>query len=210
MEDKYILEYIRDILHGYQVKYLDITSARYHHNSSYDQATSIIKNGILSLEDQVKLKIAKYSKEDLKKLDNIEYHVNGSDGISLAVVGLKDLLPNEMEYDPYQIDLVDFLISSDTMAYRITTHYGNEFVTHESIIHPSKIRTVDIRLLKYIDSLEKKDLTKEELMTIKNKFNALREIAIEIKRNNLNIPIREMSYKEVVLDNEKLSKTYKL
>ena len=210
MEDKYVLESIKDILYSYRLKYQDVDSM-YHHNSSYEDAPSLIKYGLLSLEEQVKLGIKKYNLEELKKLDNIEYHINGSDGISLSVLGLNDLLEDEFEYDPKQVSLVDFLIDNNIKTYRMTTNYANEFITHSSSISSKDIKAVDIRLLSYIKLLEnKKNITHEDLKILKRRFNCLRKIALEIKKQELDILIRDMSMDKIILDSDKLSKALKI
>lgn len=46
-------------------------------------------------------------------MSDTESHVNGKNSVSLSVIGLKDLYPNEVEYNPFSPNLVDFLITSD-------------------------------------------------------------------------------------------------
>ena len=127
---------------------------RYHHISSYNAAPSIIKNGILSVSDLHKKGIIKFSEKELKLSEDIESHVNGSDRVSLAVVGLDDLYADEYEFNPFKPASVDFIISSDVKTSRSSTHYGNEFLSYGSIKN-NMIKSVDVRLFEYLDKLNK-------------------------------------------------------
>ena len=120
-------------------------------------------------------------------MDDIESHINGKTGISLSIVGLTDLYRDEEEYDPYDSSLVDLLVSSDIKAARNSCHYGNEFVS-KKIITPNNIKSVDIRLLQYIESDRYKSID-----DIISKYNSLRKIALSIIKRNLDIKFREMS-----------------
>lgn len=206
LEEKYILEYIKDILNETKLGTTSVNNAIYHHNTNYCDAASICKYGILSIEDQKKLGIKNYSEDFLKTMDDIESHINGNNGISLAVMGLKDLYPDENEYNPYKPGLVDFIISKEIKTYRIPLHYGNEFLSYQSISN-DKIRAVDIRLLLLIEIIEKRNyLNNFSITSTIEKYNHLKNIALTIKQLNLNIPLREMSYQDnTLLDIDKLS-----
>jgi len=188
LEEKYILEYIKDILSTYKESTISIKD-KYHHNSSYENALSILKYGILSVKDITKLNIHDYSKV-LNSFENDDFHVNGNDGISLAIMGLQDLYRDEMEYDARNKELVDFLVSDDVEARRNTFNYGNEFVTFKPITL-DKIKSLDIRILRLIQ--EGKFTNLNELNSLIAKFNYLKELASLIETSHLNIPMREMS-----------------
>lgn len=138
-------------------------------------------------------------------MDDTDSHVNGIDSISLSVVGLTDLYRDEFEYDPYNPTQVDFNISSDVKAHRLTTHYGNEFLCNDSI-SIDKLRSVDIRLLELIKLSEKG----YSIRDIIDKYNCLKDIALAIKQSNLDIPFREMSSDNLTMDIDKVSVTPKL
>ena len=184
IREKYALEYIKDILSTYSYALKNVDDAKYHHNAPYKDARFIIKYGILSMEEINKLGIKSYSEEDLNLMDDIESHVNGKDGVSLSIVGLTDLYKDEEEYNPFMPNVVDFLIDRNTI------HYGNEFVS-ESKITSDKIKSADIRLVKYIDSLPKKDNI--DIIDVVNKYNNLILMSKEIVSSNKDIQIREMS-----------------
>ena len=190
IREKYVLEYIKDILSTYSYALKNVDDAKYHHNAPYKDASFIIKYGVLSMEEINKLGIRSYSEKELNLMDDIESHVNGKNGVSLSVVGLTDLYKNEEEYNPFMPNVVDFLIDNNIRAFRNTIHYGNEFVS-ESKITSDKIKSADIRLIKYIDSLPKKDSI--DIIDVVNKYNNLILMSKEIVSNNKDIQIREMS-----------------
>ena len=133
IERKYILEYIKDTLNDTKIKSKYITDAKYHHCTNYSDAASILKYGILSMEDIKKIGIKEYTQETLEIMKDTESHINGIDAISLSVVGLDDLYPNEDEFNPLSPETVDFCIDSSIQPSRSTLHYGNEYLSKESI-----------------------------------------------------------------------------
>ena len=201
LEEKYVLEYIRDILTSLKTKTLEPKNIEYHHNCSYENTPLILQHGILTVEMLNKLGITNISKERLKVLKDIESHVNGIDSISLSKVGLMDLYPDESEYKPFRSAYVDLTISNDIKARRHTVHYGNEYLCSEKI-GTDKLQSIDIRLLSYMknNSMDK----------IIKKYNLLNEIAVTLQQLNLDIPLREMSKENITIDIDRLSKTPKI
>lgn len=149
IDEEFVLEYIREMIHDASLELAPIKQARYHHNTGYCNAPSSCKYGILTANDLKQLKIRDFTEEDMKKLADTDLHINGVDSVSLSVVGLQDLYPNEYEYNPFLPYKVDFLVSSDIQAYRSSIHYGNEFLAFRGI-KTEKLRSVDIRLLELI------------------------------------------------------------
>ena len=192
IKEKYILEYIRNMLYAcsYAIKNIDDNAYQYHHNTAYEYAPSIIKYGILSIEELNSLGIRSYSKEYLKFIDDIESHVNGKDGISLSVTGLTDLYKDEDEFDPCQSNIVDFLVDENIKTVRNTTHYGNEFIS-ENKISSDKIVSADIRIINYINNLGEKD--GKAIFSVINKYNQIIMMSKEILRHNRDMQMREMS-----------------
>ncbi len=211
VERKYALEYIKDTLRMVKDGKAHITESRYHHNADYCDATSICKNGILTMLDLKRLGIKDYSLEILMKSDHIESHVNGNDAVSLSVVGLQDLYPDEFEYNPFNPTKVDFLVSDSIKTIRNSTHYGNEFLSYSSI-PTSKLESIDIRLLKLICLLEKTShLTNSSVDKVVENYNFLRETCAHVKNFKLGIPVREMSVEDgSLIDISKLSSAPKL
>lgn len=195
LDKKFVLEYIRNVLMDSKTDNVEITDAKYHHNASYVDAPSIVRHGILSMMELSRLEKERYSHEFLELMDDTESHVNGSNSISLSVTGLKDLYIDEEEYDPSSPFQVDFLISSEVPAHRSSIHYGNEFLAYDSI-EIDKLRSIDIRLLKYLDLIDNGLIfssSEGSVKTLVEKYNRLRDIAFCLKQSRLNIPIREMS-----------------
>lgn len=191
LEEENVLEYIYDSICKVKNDGEEVKNAKYHHNTAYKDAVSICKYGILTLIDMNLKGIREDTKEFLKIMGDIDSHVNGNNCVSLSVVGLTDIYPNEDEYNPFSPNLVDFLVSSDIQASRSSTHYGNEFLSFGSIMR-DKIKSVDIRLLNLLCQ-SKSYMNDSSTQAIIKKYNYLREIALELKRQQLELPLREMS-----------------
>ena len=166
-----------------------IDSKKYHHNTSYKNAPLVCKHGILSLLELNNHGIRKDTQELLQRMDDTDSHINGNDGISLAVVGLNDLYSYEDEYNPMNPSLVDFIISNNIKAFRNTLHYGNEYI-HYGNIKLESIISLDFRLLEYISIKEKEKISKDKLIEM---YNSLLQSAIIIKKLKTGLLIREMS-----------------
>lgn len=191
LEEKNISEYVYDTIYKVMTNGDEIHNAKFHHNTAYKDVVSICKYGILTLNDLNFKGIRKDSDEFLEVMDDNESHVNGNNCVSLAIVGLTDIYPNEDEYNPFSPNLVDFLISSDIKASRSAIHYGNEFLSHSSI-SVENIKSIDIRLLKLLGQVQS-HTSDCSLKTVLQNYNYLREIALFLKRQQLVLPIREMS-----------------
>lgn len=204
-EEKDVLKYIEYMLNCFKTQNIEIDNAKYHHNTSYKTTPLVLKNGILSISDLNKLGIKKYSKKILNTMSDTSSHVNGIDAISLSVVGLKDLYRDEFEYDPFNPNQVDLLISSDISAHRDSTHYGNEYLSYSSIPN-NKIKSVDVRIIELIKSAK----CIQDIQNIIEKYNNLTNIALTLKDLNLNIPLRDMSKENLTMDIDKVSMAPKL
>lgn len=194
LDSEHVIDYISENLKDFVQDCVVVNDARYHHNTDYTSAVSIIKNNILSLDELNRLRIKKFSSEFLQVMDDHESHANGSNGISLAVVGLDDINSDEFEYDPFSTHHVDFLIQSDIKACRSSVNYGNEYISFDQI-STDKIKAIDVRIHKYIDMLVSKgEIDRDSLVTLIQRYNCIRNMAISLKNEGLDIPIREMSY----------------
>lgn len=203
LEEKNIPEYIYDSICSVKQCGNEVIDAKYHHNTAYKDAVSICKYGILTLADMNAQGIRNDSPEFLKIMGDTDSHVNGNNCVSLAIVGLNDIYPNEEEYNPFSPNLVDFLVSSNVKASRSSIHYGNEFLSCGSIMRDS-LKSIDIRLLKLLCQ-EKSYMSDSSIQTIIQKYNYLRAIALEVKKQQLDLPLREMSeYNIFELNKEKL------
>lgn len=194
LEEKYILEYIKDTIHSSKTGQVAINKARYHHNTEYCDAPSVCHHGILTMSDLKNIGIKNYNEDFFQKMDDIESHINGIGAVSLSVVGLQDLYDGEEEYDPFTPSRVDFLVSSEIKAGRSAIHYGNEFLSQESI-SVDKLRSIDIRLLKLVEMIESGYSSGSiTIQSAIEKYNHLKVIALAMKHAQLDIPLREMSY----------------
>ena len=154
-----------------------------------------------------KIGIRNDSEELLKKMDDTESHINGNDGISLAVIGLTDLYDYEDEYNPLEPHVVDFIISSNIKAHRNTLHYGNEYI-HYGSIESKNILSLDFRILEYISLKGNKQVSRNKLIEM---YNSLLESAIIIKQLELGLLLREMSLNNSFgIDIDKFSKSNSL
>lgn len=210
LEESYIFEYIKDILHDAKIKMEEVSHAKYHHVTKYRDASSICKYGIKTIDDLKMLGIKNLSFELLESMKDTKSHANGTDSVSLAVVGLTDLYSGEEEYNPFDPNKVDFLISSDLKVRRYNANYGNEFLTFGSI-DITKLRAIDIRLLELIKMYENGLLRNRDISKIIEKFNYISDIARAINENQLDILFREMSDSEnFILEPKKLEAMPKL
>ena len=147
------------------------------------------------------------SKEQLKIMDDTSSHINGINGVSLAVVGLKDLYRDEFEYDPFDDSKLDIIVDTSLHARRTSTNYGNEYIA-DGNIDVSYIRAIDIRLEECINKVLN---TEDEKIIIEmvERFNYLIEIASSLI--NSNILLREASFEQYkVLDKENIAKLNKI
>lgn len=202
-----INDYIFDNLYSTKIKLEKINEKVYHHNTSYENAPLICEYGILSLDELNKKGIRNDTKEILKTLSNTSSHINGNDGISLSMTGLTDLYKDEDEYNPFNPIFVDFIISSNIKAIRNSLHYGNEFICYENI-NTENILSLDTRILEYINLNVNNSSSLEKVVDM---YNSLIESALNIKRTNSNILIREMSHNNSFsIDIDKLSQLNKV
>ena len=120
-----VLNYILELLNIYKGETIKLENARYHHNTDYKDGKNVVENGILTLQSLSDKGLMELSKEQLKIMDDTSSHINGINGVSLAVVGLKDLYRDEFEYDPFDDSKLDIIVDSSLHARRTSTNYGN-------------------------------------------------------------------------------------
>ncbi len=204
-----VCDYIKDSIIDSIDSARKIRNSDYHHNTCYNCVPSVLKNGILPINDLNKLNIRNFTSDALKVLDDITSHPNGIDGVSLSVVGLDDIYSGEYEYNPFNMNSVDLLISNTIKASRNSTNYGNEFICYEPI-EPYMIKSIDVRILKFLNFCNSRyeDANIEQLIYM---YNSLQEIAIASNDTHLPIPLREMSREgNQCLNIDKISKNKKI
>lgn len=198
-----IINYAYYILNISKTKRIDFDSLTYHHNTDYQAGILVVAHGILSLSSLNKIGLASFSDDELKRLSDIESHVNGIDNVSLSVVGLQDLYEGEDEYNPFSVDKLDIIVDQSIKAFRSSIHYGNEFLSRGDI-HPKYIKSIDVRIEEYLKKIENSE-SMDEIFSLVEKINSLLDIATTIK--NSNILLREVSFDQnEQLDARKLSR----
>lgn len=202
-----VVDYVKNTLNNSKTNFDEVTDAKYHHNTKYCDASSVIRLGVLTMSELNKLKLRHDSPESLKVMNDTLSQVNGLDGVSLAVTGLDDLYPDEDEFDPFLSDAVDFRIA-DTLSPRPgrdSTKYGNEFI-YRGIIKPEEFRAIDIRILEYIEQLENNvsNMGSRSIEELKNNYNNLLDMLKVLKDANLDVPVRE-TFGGFSIDKEKMS-----
>ena len=169
-----VVDYVKNTLDNSKTNFDHVTGAKYHHNTKYCDASSVIRFGILTMSELNRLKLRHDSPESLKIMNDTLSQVNGLNGVSLAVTGLDDLYPDEDEFDPFLSDAVDFRIA-DTLSPRPgrdSTKYGNEFI-YPGVVRPEEFRAIDIRILEYIEQLENNvsNMGSRSIEELKNNYN---------------------------------------
>ena len=202
-----VLNYILELLNIYKGETIKLENARYHHNTDYKDGKNVVENGILTLQSLSDKGLMELSKEQLKIMDDTSSHINGINGVSLAVVGLKDLYRDEFEYDPFDDSKLDIIVDTSLHARRNSTNYGNEYIA-DGDIDVSYIRAIDIRLEKFINKLLTTD-DERVIIEIVEKFNYLIDISSSLI--NSNILLREASFQQYKdLDKESIAKLDKI
>lgn len=185
-----IIDFIFDTLYSSKINLEKLNNGKYHHNTNYKNAPLVCKYGILSLLELNKLGIRNDFSELLEKMNDVESHINGNDGVSLAVLGLTDLYSSEDEYNPLDSSVVDFIISNNIRAHRNTIHYGNEFICYDNI-DLENILSLDFRILEYIGLNDKICISGDRLIDM---YNNLLQCAINLNNIKSGMLLREMSF----------------
>lgn len=193
-----IYSLVKEAIYGCKEPFTLVEDDRFHHNINYSSVPSIIKYGILSYRK--KMKIIENRKLNQKEnfVYNDESHVNGVDSISLSTLNLDKNLISDSEwlYDHKSHTQADIVISSDVKAVRNRTNYANEFLVND-MIDTSNFKAIDFRLLSKNYITMNNQTNREKFI---DNYNCLRKIAISLKENNLNIPIRERSLEDFNLN----------
>ena len=182
----------------------------FNHNTSYDGALPIIKNGILSYDER-------YKRGLLKEKRLVVNDINGSEYISVSKEEFDEYNPygDNFYYEYNQPDFVNFVIDEDIRkikpVLRNRHHYSNEYLIPDSI-SLEYIKCVEFRFLKLLKTLSKDN--KRELDEFYNyvieHYNKFLECVKYMVENNVSLPIIEASEEEMILDKEKILKIGKI
>lgn len=200
VEQKDILVAINDLLNDVIMKKRKkLNDELFHHGTSYNVAPSIIRNGILTINDLQRKGIRNFSDDELEYYNNY-FHVNGTDCVSLAK---RKIEVGEDFFESWCFDNIDFLIDKKIPVSQEFVSYCNEFI-HKGSISFRKVKAIDIRLRKMIDYY-KKFPSSYLLNSIINDYNLLSVIAKELIKLEREPYLREMSDEAGTLIN--ISKT---
>lgn len=195
-----IYEFVKDNVYSCRTAFTTVDNARFHHNIGYRHVPSAVKHGILSYYHQKKIiENRELTAEELYRYGD-DCHVNGTSFISLSTldIDMDSVYEDEWLYDYRTSSDADILVSSDVSAYRNATNYANEFLV-DGIIPVEYFKAVDLRLL------GTKGISKENrIERLINNYNCLRNIALSLLENKLDIPLRERSIEDFDLDIEKV------
>lgn len=166
---------------------------RYNCNVAIEDVSSVLRYGLLSTKKKVMLC-------EGRKLTDEEYiyytsdsHVNGVDYISVSRMDLdfSKMYRNEDWYDASAGVMANLVISNEVKACLVTHHFYNEFLVFDQV-EPRYFEAVDVRLLRVFESC----MAISEKFMMENllkQYNCLRDIAVTMIDEGLDIPLREAS-----------------
>lgn len=186
-----------------------VTDTKFHHETNIKNVPDVLKNGLLSKRESVKLEGRELTEKE-KFIYSDDYHVNGLDYISLSTVedDFSKMYEWESLYDPFNTIDADIIISKDVKACRNTTNYYNEFLVNDRI-STDLFRSIDLRILNILNfnfCNSEKNKSESRIKLMIEYYNFLKYIALALKENNLDIPLREVSNEIITLDIDKVIK----
>ena len=190
VDENTIYTVVKENIYSCVDKPIDIEDIKFHHNLHIEAIPSALKYGLLSKEMKAKIiENRELTDYELYKFSD-EHYVNGKDYISLAstIENLSMMYEDEILYNTYKTTLSSIIVSKSVRAGRNASNYFNEFLVQD-IIPVELFNSIEIRLFKLFNEESSEDKTKKILEA----YEALREIAVTLKQNNLDIPLRESS-----------------
>lgn len=194
---------IKDCIYSCATTPIKLDDIKFHHNLQIKTIPSVLKYGLLSNKYKAKI----IEKRELTEIElylySDEHHVNGINYISLSstMEDLSLMYRDEQLYDTYNTSISGIVISNEVKAMKTSINYYNEYLV-ENIIPVELFNSLEIRLLRLFEN-KFNNLSKEEkTKKIIEAYESLREIALTLKENNLDIPLRESSN---VLCNEQIN-----
>lgn len=193
-----VYKVIKENIHSCVTKKIELDDFKYHHNLSSKNVPTVLQHGLLSKKNQVeRLENRKLTQNELFLFSD-DSHVNGIDYISVS--NMQDdfsmMSENEIYYNAYFTNNPDIIVSKEIKAHRSAITYFNEFII-EGEIPVSMFKCINVRILKFIESKLSKNnsvLNEEEIQKILEYYRDIRNIAIIMEKNNMNIPLKEASY----------------
>lgn len=188
---------IKDNIYSCVISPRNITDVKFHHNISIREVPNILKYGLLSKKLKTSILENRELTEYEKNIYSDEFYVNGENYISLSSVeeNFCDMYKGEFIWDPYTKLSADIIINSDVKSYRNTTNYFNEYLVLDKV-STHMFNSIDVKIFKIFNSkffsLEK-DTEEYKIKLLIEYYEYLKYIAIAMKKNNINIPLREIS-----------------
>ena len=195
-----IYEFVRDNVYSCRAAFTTVYNAKFHHNIDYKHVPSAVKHGILSYYHQKKIiENRELTPDELYRYSD-DCPVNGTSFISLSTldIDMDSIYEDEWLYDYRTSNNADILVSSDIRAFRNATNYANEFLV-DGIIPTGEFKAVDLRLLG-TECINQEN----RIQKLINNYNCLRNIAMSLLENKIDIPLRERSIEDFDLDIERV------
>ncbi|MBQ9072196.1 MAG: hypothetical protein IJY25_03460 [Bacilli bacterium] len=200
-------ELIKKSLYSCKETSTPIVDAEFYHQIKMQRVPQVLKNGLFS-----KRKIAELEGRELtpheRSLYSDDGRVNGLDYISLSNMNLdfSKMGEKELYFDPFNTIEANIIVSKDINISRSTHNYFNEYLVKDRI-SPKQFNAIDTRILKILDfdfhDTEKNKL-ENRIQLMLEYYNYLRNIAITLKENKLDIPLREVSDEVITLNPKKV------
>lgn len=200
-------EMIKKSLYSCKESSKPIIDAEFYHQTKMERVPHVLRNGLLSKRKIAELEGRKLTSQE-RSLYSDDGRVNGLDYISLSNMNLDFSQMDEKElcFNPFNTIEANIIISKDVNPSRSTHNYFNEYLVKERI-SPEKFNAIETRILDIMNfdfhDTDKNKLENRIELMIKY-YNYLRNIAITLKENKLEIPLREVSDEVITLNPKKV------
>lgn len=193
-----IYSLVKEAIYSCKEPFTEVDNAKFHHNIAYKDLPAVLQYGILSYRKKIEKIENRQLNDNERFIYNDECHVNGIDSVSLSSMEINKNLVSDDEwlYDHEDHNTADIVVSSDVRVVRNRTNYANEFLV-DDIVATNQFKAIDFRLLSDNYITTSNEFDRERFI---ENYNSLRKIAISLKENNLNIPIRERSLEDFNLN----------
>ena len=194
VDESTIYSVIREAVYSCIDKPINIDDIKFHHNLHIEAIPSVLKHGLLSNKQKARIIENRELTDHEIFIYSDEHYANGADYISLASTeeDLSMMYEHEKLYNTYNTNLSSIIVSKKVKGTRNAANNFNEYLVQDMI--PTKLfNSIELRLFKLF-SVDFPFIPEEEKikMTLQA-YEAVREIALTLKQNNLDIPLRESS-----------------
>lgn len=188
---------VKDCVYSCATEPIKLDDIKFHHNLKMKSIPSVLKYGLLSREKKARIiENRELTEEEIYRFSD-DHFACGKDHISLASTeeDLSEMFDYECFYNTYNKNLSSIIVSKNIKSTRNAINNYNEFLV-ENIIPVEFFNSIEIRLLKLFDKKHNIigiNTDEERVKYILKSYEILREIAVTLKENNLDIPLRESS-----------------